>query len=164
LDELRDLARRLARWTSDFADAISTTRPVMPAGFYNRTADNWEPLFAIADVAGGEWPDRARAAAVKLALVDTPDDRSTRVSLLRDIRAAFDQHGERLPTRYLIAFLVSLEESAWAEWRAGKPLSSQQLARQLKQFGIVPRNLRIAEVVSKGYYRADFADAFARYL
>ena len=28
----------------------------MPAGVFNRAADNWRPLLAIADAAGGEWP------------------------------------------------------------------------------------------------------------
>jgi len=35
----------------------------MPAGIFNRAADNWRPLLAIADLAGGEWPERARQAA-----------------------------------------------------------------------------------------------------
>jgi hypothetical protein len=34
----------------------------MPPGAYNRVADNWRPLFAIAHVAGGDWPRRALEA------------------------------------------------------------------------------------------------------
>jgi hypothetical protein len=36
----------------------------------DRAPDAWEPLIAIADVAGGDWPTRARSAALALALGD----------------------------------------------------------------------------------------------
>ena len=38
----------------------------MPAGVEDRDADVWEALLAVADAAGGDWPERARAAAVAL--------------------------------------------------------------------------------------------------
>lgn len=34
--------------------------PVMPVE--DRAADTWEPLVAVADLAGGAWPEAARAA------------------------------------------------------------------------------------------------------
>jgi hypothetical protein len=45
------------------------TAPSMRTGkaLNDRAADNWEPLFAIADLAGDEWPRLARTAAVKLS-------------------------------------------------------------------------------------------------
>jgi hypothetical protein len=42
--------------------ALANVEPVMPADVINRLADNWTPLLAIADVASGAWPERARAA------------------------------------------------------------------------------------------------------
>ena len=60
--DLDVLARQLARWARDHADRIAEVDPEMPAGIFNREADNWRPLVAIAQVAGGDWPKRARKA------------------------------------------------------------------------------------------------------
>ena len=68
---LDEIARRIVRWAKDNADAIAAPDPDMPPGLYNRTADNWRPLFQIADVAGGDWPERARAAALSGAPTST---------------------------------------------------------------------------------------------
>ena len=40
----------------------------MPASLDGRAADNWRPLIAIADLAGSEWPARARRVAESLAV------------------------------------------------------------------------------------------------
>jgi putative DNA primase/helicase len=58
-----------------------------------RTArrDNWEPLVAVADLAGGDWPSRARKAAVLLCAEDVDADleASLGLRLLADIRDVF---------------------------------------------------------------------------
>ncbi|MBM3566047.1 MAG: DUF3631 domain-containing protein, partial [Alphaproteobacteria bacterium] len=54
------LGRMAARWALDNFEAIRAADPVMPDGIINRAADNWRPILAIADVAGGEWPERMR--------------------------------------------------------------------------------------------------------
>ena len=58
----------------------------MPAGFENRLGDNYRLLLAIADLAGGEWPQRARQAAQRLS--GTADTTSAGTRLLAAIRAA----------------------------------------------------------------------------
>ena len=67
--------------------------PALPAGFFNRAADNWRPLFAIAEAAGGGWPERLEKAAGTLAPDDT-DAEGRSVRLLADIRTIFDNRGE----------------------------------------------------------------------
>src|SRR5262249_2288140 len=61
-DYLDVLARKAARWTQDNATAIGDADPKMPDGIINRAADNLRSLLAIADVAKGKWPKRARKA------------------------------------------------------------------------------------------------------
>jgi putative DNA primase/helicase len=56
---LHTLARRCARWAADHAEKIRAARPSMPDGLHDRAQDNWEPLIAIADLAGGDWPKLA---------------------------------------------------------------------------------------------------------
>src|SRR5207237_1276094 len=56
------LCRKLARWIQDHFVILQACDPVMPTNAYNRLADNWRPLFAIAQTAGGDWPRRALEA------------------------------------------------------------------------------------------------------
>ena len=158
------LASKAARWAADNADRVRAADPVMPEGVFNRIADNWRPLLAIADVAGDEWPQRARRALEKIQA--TVEDASVRVQLLADIRAIFaDRQVDRLPSLKLVEALVAIDGRPWAEWKAGKPLSQNGLARLLKPLKIRPGTKRIdGEKTAKGYYLADFDDAFSRYL
>lgn len=161
---LEVLARKLARWALDSADHISGTDPAMPAGIYNRTADNWRPLLAIADAAAVEWPERARRA-LQCAGPGTDDDNSARVMLLVDIRAIFaERKADKLSSAELVGALVAIEGRPWAEWKAGKALSTNGLARLLAPFRIMPGTIRSGADTSKGYRLGHFDDAFARYL
>jgi putative DNA primase/helicase len=163
---LRRLASMATRWSHDHADEIGRAIPAIPDGIYNRQADNWSPLFAIADTAGGKWPDRARLAAKALTTVAAGDDQSISITLLADIRNLFDGRPDgKITTKDLLAGLLAIEERSWSEWRRGKPISPPALAKLLAPFGIVPINLKLPEErVLKGYRREHFEDAFARYL
>jgi putative DNA primase/helicase len=162
-DDLGRVASMAARWASDNAAEVRDADPEM-AGLFNRDADNWRPLFAIADRAGGPWPNWAREAARAPVADGVADDESTGALLLADIRDAFvTRDPDRISSEDLVAYLNGREDRSWSEGKSGKPLSKVQLARLLKQFEIFPGNLRLDEVV-KGYKREDFKDAFERYL
>src|SRR5262249_55184263 len=60
--------------------------PGLPAGVEDRDADVWESIIAVADMAGGDWPERARAAAVALVAVGKEAEPSLGVRLLGDLR------------------------------------------------------------------------------
>jgi hypothetical protein len=159
---LDTLARMTARWVADNAERIRGAEPDVPGGLFNRAADNWRPLLAIADAAGGEWPERARRAA-QCARPD--DEESIRVLLLGDIRAIFaERAADRLASAELVEALVAIEGRPWAEWKNGKPITTNGLARLLAPFGIVPATIRTGDRTPKGYQRAQFDDAFVRYL
>lgn len=151
-----------ARWVADNAERIRGAEPDVPSGLFNRAADNWRPLLAIADVAGGEWPARARQA-VQSARPD--DDESTRILLLADIRAIFaERAADRLASAELVEALVAIEGRPWAEWKNGKPITTNGLARLLAPFKIVPATIRVGDRTPKGYLLSQFEDAFIRYL
>ena len=63
----------------------------------------------------------------------------------------------------LLAKLIEIESSPWAEWNRGKPLTPTSLARLLKLFAISPGAVRDSGVVFKGYERNSFTDAWDRY-
>jgi putative DNA primase/helicase len=160
---LDQLARQAARWARDSADRIRAADPDIPAGVFNRGADNWRPLLTIADAAGGEWPARAREAITSAAAENA--EQSTRVNLLADIKKIFDeQKVDRLASAELVEALIAIEGRPWAEWRAGKAITTNGLARLLAPFGIKPDTIRIGDRTPKGYQLAHFDDPFSRYL
>ncbi|MBV8657757.1 MAG: DUF3631 domain-containing protein [Burkholderiales bacterium] len=158
-----EVKRRLARWAGDHGDTFATMRPTMD-GLHNRTADNWEPLLAIADLAGGDWPKLARHAALKLTggMDDAP---TLNEELLGDIKAAFERmRVDRVATVALLDELCRDEESAWATYNRGKPVTARQLSKRLGEFGVKPMSIRVGHDVAKGYRLDQFEDAFSRYL
>lgn len=159
----KTLCRKLTRWTRDNFQKLEAADPEMPAGAGHRVRDNWRPLFAIADRAGGDWPARVRRAFV---LLGKPDDavQSRAEMLLSDFRDMFAKHGDRILSAAAVGYLVEMEERPWPEYSRGKPITARQVAALLRRFGIKPNVLRAGEERARGYDKADFNNAFARYL
>jgi putative DNA primase/helicase len=161
---LHNLARRCVRWAMNHAEEIRAARPSMPDALHDRAQDNWEPLLAIADLAGGSWPKLARTAALALSHAVDPGEDTLGVQLLSDIRDVF-KGSDRISSEDLTARLVALEERPWAECSRGKPLTQNRLARLLRLFGVVSGSRRFPDgTTPKGYLLDQFADAFKRYL
>ncbi len=160
-----ELARQCARWVADHAEELRDAEPALPPQMFNRVADCWRPLFAIAATAGGDWPARLSRAADALAPVDAGEGRGVR--LLADVRAIFDARNlpeDRLPSAALCSTLTNIESGPWADYSHGHPITPNQLARLLRPFGVVPGTKRDGADTFKGYERADFAEAWNRYL
>ena len=165
-EHLKALASQAARWAADNKDVLWRLDPVMPGGLYNRRADVWCPLIAIADVAGGAWPERARQAAASLESSAADESESITVMLFGDIRVAFERHGDsKMPSAKLAEYLNDMEDRPWPEYGRGrKPITTVQIARLLKRHAISPGTIRIDDRTSKGYRRDQFENAFTRYL
>jgi hypothetical protein len=160
-----ELCRKLARWTSDHRDELERFDPVMPEGVFNRVADNLRPLLAIAQVAGGDWPSRAAAAFAALNSSDQPDEHGTGAGLLADIRSIYEAaRADRLPSAKIVEALAAMEGRPWPEFKHGKAITPNQMARLLTRFKIQSRTVRIGDETAKGYHLADFEDAFERFL
>jgi putative DNA primase/helicase len=161
------LRGRAARWAPDAIAALTAAddHTNIPNELHDRAADNWRPLLAIADVAGGQWPTLARTAARALSGEDaTVDGASIGVQLLADIKSAFAEGEAALPTRVLLERLVADPERPWAEYRRGRSLTARQLGRLLSPFGVVSGTVHVAgQPDAKGYQRAAFEDAWERY-
>ena len=156
------LRRRLAGWAATILDEATEARPEMPVGVDDRDADIWEPLLAVADIAGGDWPKRAREAAKALVAVAREVEPSLNIRLLADLRTVFGDE-EQLTTKQILAALCALEDAPWNDLK-GKPITDNQLARRLRQYGVKSKNVRIGDAVPKGYVRTDFYDVWRRYL
>jgi putative DNA primase/helicase len=139
-------------------------RPDLPDELDDRAQDMWEPLLAIADLAEGDWPERARKAAVALSAGDEREDTSKTARLLNDIYTVFENGaGDRLRTADLIAHLVEIEESPWGDWY-GKTISPHGLSKLLRVHRIKTMPVRVDGETVRGYKREQFTDAFARVL
>ncbi len=184
------LGRQIARFVADNEDQLRTIKPPALDVDNDRLKDAWEPLLAVADVAGGDWPRRARAAGITLCGSVDEREQIVTVQLLADIRDIFDGEivldkegepivdlftrepqreggeGERIATKRLLEKLCALDERPWPAWgKARKPITDLGLAKLLRPYGIRSGTIRLAEgVTAKGYHRRAFADAFARYL
>ncbi len=151
--------------------ALRASRPSIPDELSDRQADICEPLLAIADLAGGEWPERSRNALVLLCAAEAEDD-SLGVKLLSAIHDAFvDADVDRLATKELLERLINQETDApWAGWwendlRNGNTRGpAAKLARLLKPFGIHARGTRLPDgTTPRGYLARDFREAWKRY-
>lgn len=164
LGHLDELARMAARWAADNLARLANADPDVPDALHDRAQDNWRPLIAIAEEAGGDWPDRARRAALALSGRQQIDD-EVKTQLLADLKRLFDeQDAEKLFSQDICAALAEIEDRPWPEWRQGKPITSPQLARLLKPFKITSSTIRVDGKTAKGYKLAAFEDTFARWL
>ena len=163
-----DLKRQCARWAADHEAALRDADPDVGRRI-GRIAQVWRPLFAIADAAGGDWPEQARKAADALsAMAGTFADGDTLgTMLLADMREVFRANGdpERIASAELDEALIALPERPWATLRPGdKPMTATKRGLMLKEYGIQPNNSRVNGSVVKGYERAAFEDAWSAYL
>ena len=165
LGHLDEVAQKVARWALDHKTELRDADPDMPASLHDRAADNWRPLLAVADLAGGHWPTPARRAAVALTGIEDDFD-SARVQLLADLRGVFkDECADQLTSAKIVAALVEMEDRPWPEWKGGKPITVRQLAKLLQPFRIKPIQMKVGgDKNLRGYKLKAFDDVFRRYL
>jgi Protein of unknown function (DUF3631) len=165
--EGRELHDVLEQWGKTHIEELENAIPNIPDALGDRAADGWEPLLAIADIAGKDWPARARAAALELA--GAVSDDSTGVLLLSHLREMFDGL-DRLPTETILRSLIERDDGPWADWwekRLAKDETrgpATKLSKILRSFDITHKKLRFGERTAQGYLVADFQAVFERYL
>ncbi len=173
--EGRKLRDRLEAWAATVAEELEDAWPKMPEGVTDRAADVWEPLLAIADAAGGDWPERVRVAAVALVTASAERPATLGIRLLADLRRVFlrrdvdgvtvtpAEYERHVFTQTIIDHLCALSESPWADLR-GKPIDANRLSRMLKDYGVRSKTVRVGEDVGRGYSSEDLHDPWGRYL
>lgn len=161
LHEFLHLRRKAARWVEDNISRLRDMDPIIPDALNDRAQDNARAICAIADIAGGKWPQAIRDALVGAAAQGDDEPQSAGVLLLRDIAEVFEAKGiAGIGSTELCTALCELEESPWSEWRGGRPISTRGIAKLVKSFGVEPKR----DTHRRFYRRMDFADAFTRYL
>jgi hypothetical protein len=162
--EADEIRRQCAEFVRQHRDEIANAEPDIPEALNDRAGDVWEPLFVLADLAGGDWPQKARQAAIALS----GDDQATNVvsTLLLDCFLIFTEHkAERMFTRDLVQRLNALPNRPWRELLKGKDklIDDLWLAKQLRPFGIVPTTIWIGQQAARGYLHDAFLEPVRRY-
>jgi putative DNA primase/helicase len=170
-----EVRRQFAAWA---ASCKSLPDVELPAELYNRVGDNWWVLFAVAEAAGGHWPQRVRAAATAVLALDRPESFEGR--LITGIWHAFEeldrrgQKPERLTTVQLLARLHrrdTQEELGLREANHDRELTAYWLRENLRDLIENPKRSQEWQEGNgqkrhhvRGYYRSQFEDSFSRYL
>ena len=167
---LRDELTVLAA-DKDLIETLKKARPAMPDELNDRQQDICEPLLTIADHVGGDWPQKARDALIKLSrCLNSEND--VPIRLLADIKKIFDKtKAPALFTRDLLDQLIAIADDApWPDWFE-KPIkdgrvkaAGSKLAANLKKFGIKRELISIDNEKGRGYRREQFESAWQRYL
>jgi Protein of unknown function (DUF3631) len=152
---------RLAEWAATIAAQAGKAEPDMPAGLDDRAEDVWEALLAIADLAGGDWPARARRAAQVLAGAGAADY-TLPERLLADLRDVFGS-ADKLHGETILAELCKIDEAPWRDWY-GHALNHRDLAGLLKPYGVHSADVKVGGINKRGYRRADLHEPWSRYL
>lgn len=167
-DEGHALRERLALWAESIGPDVGEAWPDLPEGIVDRPAECWEPLLAVADAAGGNWPETGRAACVELCKVALDRRVSLGVRLLADLRTIYGEadalHGETILQRLHDGDQHGLDADApWSDLH-GKPLSARGLATMLRPYGVKPTKVKVNGRSLQGYRREALWDAWERYL
>ena len=150
----KEFRRKCARFVMDHANEITVGQPEIPADLNDRAADIWEPLFVLADMAGTDWGQKAREAALGLTAV--AQEESPMVTLLWDLWIMFLRAGEalreaepgaakkkggtRMFSRDLVAGLNLHTNRPWVALRRGKEVTELWLSQQLRPYGGKTKN------------------------
>jgi hypothetical protein len=161
---LHDLRDEIAGWVRASLNELRDAEPVLPVD--DRAADNWTPLAAVSDLAGGDWPDRARKAAEVLTHESDETEAALSLSrrLLADLRDIFGD-ARCLYTTTILERLYRVAEAPWSTWK-GRGLTDRDLADKLREYGVRSRDVRERGTgpQRKGYTADDRFGAWARYL
>lgn len=156
-EPLRILKEQLSVWSKLSATTLKNARPTLPRGFHGRLADNWRPLIAIADLAGGDWSARGRAAAeVLTGDLETPTELKFLETACRAVR---ELGTDRLSSKRLHDALKRHSNDD-----DDVPIGSlKSMASRLRAFGIRPTVMRIEGKPVRGYSSLDFCQAAETY-
>ena len=162
------LRERLSTWVLKIGQTVGDAWPDLPEGIVDRCAEIWEPLIAIADEAGGDWPDLSRKACLHLSNRAQDQDLSNGIRLLSDLKILFGD-SRALSTAYILDMLVSEhsgidDDAPWGDICGGKAIDSRKLARLLKPYGVKSTKVKIDTVPLQGYRRDDLWNAWERWL
>lgn len=166
LQNLSYLQRKAWTWAQDNIEELRQAEPEMPRLNSDRALDITEPLIAIADAAGGEWPDKARQAVVDIFNRDDEEPEQASLRLLANLRTVFDEANkpEFLATDFIVRQLCAKSEWPWSTWFRGNRITARRVGKFLDAYKVKSTQRQDGGVRARGYRLKELQDSFARYL
>lgn len=155
-DALASELRRLVHsWAVRNAPLILEDWPTLPEGVDGRKGELWEPLFMVANAAGGHWPESVRLACKELALGKSslPEEPPLSERLLADLRRVFGD-AQRLTTVTIVARLYELPGAPWRKLWPNSGSAPRELSTLLGP-DVAPIKVRDGAQSLRGYARRD---------
>ncbi|PWU57683.1 hypothetical protein DLJ47_01885 [Micromonospora sp. S4605] len=168
-EELEALGAKVNRWLRSYSEELSKGVPEDAMPVEDRAADTWEPLIAVADLAGGKWPDRARAAARVMTGAEAGEAASgdaAGLELLQDLRTVWYPEEDKVHSNTIVNRLINIEGARWSNYQYGRPINQYELAQLIKPYGISPKSVRAGadKANRKGFERHAIEEVWRRYL
>ncbi len=167
---LRD---RLGVWAEESVaelEAIVAAAPALPDDLSDRAQDAVEILVAIADLAGGNWPERIRKALIMVLATDEGDDaaeESWEAAALRLTRVVFAERGfpAAVKSADLIIALSSMADSPWNTNEGGQALGPRWLGQMLGTYEVHSKSVRFPDGTRlRGYPLEELQPAWDAYV
>src|SRR6516165_2395862 len=164
-DEFLVQRRKFARFALDNAEALRAANPAVPKGFDNRLRANWRLLFAIADLAGGSWPKRIRAAVVQLTKqYYEPSIGRQCLGRLVELFPASEYEG-MVTSAWAQEQFTSDPTAIWANYKGRGPITQWGIKDILSKYHISPNVIHPrGRAADRGYKIEWFEVAFRHYL
>jgi hypothetical protein len=160
---LEPTRERLALWAEANTDQLAEAEPHLPESLNDRAAEGWEPLFAIADLAGSEWPEQARAAAIMLSGAEE-EEATFSLMILAEIERLLGS-SLTIGTGEILEALNGEDELPFGDWRQGQGINARTLAKLLKPFGLKSKKVRLSSGETlQGFHRTQLEELFNRWL
>lgn len=164
-ERMQNTRRRCLRWAEDNVDKLRASTLEAPPCGNDRAQDNWTPLFAIAELVGGGWPEKVRGAYAIFTEAVAAGSEDAGHMLIEDITQILDGWPwDAIFSKVLVEKLIDLEDRPWFEWKRGKPLTQNSLAKLLKPYKLTSTSRRIGTDTAKGYDKDKMMAAFTPYL
>ena len=162
----KEWKQKCLRWTTNNRAQIESSTAELPEALGDREQDIYEPLFVLANLAGGDWPERIRRAALALCGASADAQQDTAVMLLGWIQTYFIETGtDKVSSAALVHWLNERVDAPFASWSDGKGISQNEIRRHLDGFEIRPEVIRLDDEKTARGYRLDwFKVAFECYL
>jgi hypothetical protein len=172
-DEAKEICEALVEFATNLGPNEHKVIVNFPGEYIEngRMCDITEPLLSLAFLAGQEWYDKVHDSLADLC--SNMSDMSVGMQLIKDCRDIFlTRNAEKIFSQTLINDLIDVEDadSPWPVWWEGDVKNgktrgpAKKLATLLGGYGIKPHTIRLGTEQAKGYIKADFADAWKRYL
>lgn len=163
--KLHDIKRKCLRWYNDNVERLKASEPLLPMELTDRQQDCWESLYIIAEIAGGDWLEKANRACLEINKSHS-SILSKNEQLLVEIKTILSNYNEsKIFTQDLLERLLIDDEAIANHWSGeNKPLTKRQFSIFLKSYKLESKDVRIGSDIKKGYEVKDFNDVFDRYI